>query len=186
MDFGELVVALGTFALAMGTLALAWITKRLAHSTEESVAAARDSANAERDSVEAMAMPYIIAVPRDNRATIKFVPWPNGEPGGTLELCLWNLGSGPGIVTDVRLICRGERLLQKLPRSVPIAAGNKFPEADVHPTSWPTPPATATLEIEYLHSNGRPYRTDSDVEIKRDELTCVTFRRSLAEEPGVG
>ncbi len=172
MDFGELIV--GT-----GTLALAGITGWLARTTRQSVVAAQDS-------VEAMAMPYVIAVPRDERPTVKFAPCSN-KPGGTLELCLSNLGSGPGVVIHVRLVCHGKQLLEKLPRSVPIGAGDKFSGADVHPTSWPElekDALAATLEIEYLHSNGRRYLTESKVEIKGNELTCVTFQRSLlVEEP---
>jgi hypothetical protein len=77
-------------------------------------------------------------------------------------------------------------LLAELDRWITLGAGGKF-QADMDVVSWPTAsenkPVTGTLEIEYLHSNSRPYRTDSDVEIKGNELTCVTFRRSLAEEP---
>jgi hypothetical protein len=54
---------------------------------------------------------------------------------------------------------------------------------DIRLAGWPPTPTTGVLQIEYLHSNGRSYRTDSDVTIEDDVLRCYTFRRSLAEEP---
>ncbi len=166
---------------------------------QESADAARDSAEAERESVEAMAMPYVIAVPREVGAEINFVPGRTKklvgtrevELVGTLMLGLWNLGSGPGLVSEVRLICRRKPLLLDLTRWITLGAGNQFLDANMDATSWPTAPknektVAATLRIEYLHSNGRSYRTDSDVEIEGNELRCLTFRRSLAGEPGGG
>lgn len=68
MDFGELIVGVGTLALAAITGLLAWKTsasvaeaKVSAEAARESADAARESAKAERYSVEAM--PYIIATP---------------------------------------------------------------------------------------------------------------------------
>jgi hypothetical protein len=189
MDFGELIVAVGTFALAMGTLALAWITRRLARSTKvsaeaakESADAARESAKAERDSVEAMAMPYVIAMPVEGSQEIRRVH-PGGGRGGMLRLRLWNLGSGPGIVTNICLTSHGTELLVALPWGIPLGADKQF-NTRVVVADWPTSATIASLRIEYLHSNGRAYRTESDVAIDEGVLTCLTFRRSSAEEVG--
>jgi hypothetical protein len=194
INLGELIVGVGTLALAVITWRLARATgasvaeaKVSAKAAKEGVEAARDSAAAERASVEAMAMPYVIAVPREVGAEIQFAPRPSQKGVGTLELCLWNLGSGPSIITSVGLSRQGEPLLSELPRWIPLAAGNQFPGVNIDVGSWPTAPenepVAATLKIEYLHSNGRPYRTDSDVKIEGSVLTCLTFRRSPAEEP---
>jgi hypothetical protein len=167
-----------------------------AEAARESADAARESARAERDSVEAMAMPYVIATPIPV-ARVKGNEYDGNRPReihrmvlpsdgrSTLRLCLWNLGSGPGIVTNVRLVRPGESYLQKLSSDIPIAA-NDFFDADIRVAGWPPTPTKAVLQIEYLHSNGRLYRTDSDVTIEEDMLRCYTFRRSLAEEPGGG
>ena len=170
MDFGELIVG-------FGTLALAGVTWRLARTTGRSV-------EAERASVEAMAMPYIISVPSKDMQVDEIYRLP-GSGGGRLMLSLWNLGSGPGVVTNIRLICHGKELLVALPRAIPLAAGNQF-NASIDVTSWPDSSKAATLEIEYLHSNGLSYRTESAVTIEENVLKCLTFQRSMAEEPGEG
>jgi hypothetical protein len=189
MNLGELIVGVGTLALAAITWRLARTTGQSVVAARESVTvaqesadAARESANAERASVEAMAMPYVIATPEDGspRGEVYRVQPADGE-GGTLRLCLWNFGSGPGIVTNIRLVCHGKELLVDLPRGIPLGVGNQF-NAGVDLTDWPTSPTAATLQIEYLHSNGRLYRTDSDVTVEENLLRCLTFRRSSAEE----
>lgn len=179
-------INLGELIVGVGTLALAGITWRLARTTGQSVAATQESAEAERASVEAMAMPYIIATPEDDspRDEIYRVQ-PRDGGGGTLRLCLWNFGSGPGIVTNLRLVCRDEQLLVDLPRGIPLAAGSQF-NANIDVVSWPTSPKAATLVVEYVHSNGRSYQTESDVTIEDNLLRCLTFRRSPVEEPTSG
>ncbi len=152
---------------------------------KESADAARESANAERDSVEAMAMPYVIAVPTGEEPGEIYRVRSADDAGGTLRLCLWNLGSGPGIVTNICLVCHEKELLVALPRGIPLGAGNQF-NAWVDAADWPTSATAGSLRIEYLHSNGRLYRTDSDVRIEEGQLTCLTFRRSPAQEQGGG
>ncbi len=98
---------------------------------------------------------------------------------GTLRVCLWNLGSGPAVVRNVHLVCDGEKVLRDLPRNIPIAARDHF-DADIGVADWPPAPRTANLRIEYLHSNGKLYQTDSDVTFEGDVFICYTFRRSSA------
>ncbi len=182
IDLGELIVGVGTLALAGITWRLARTTGRSVEAARQSADAARESAKAERDSVEAMAMPYIIAVPQAAYDEISRVDEDTDGAPWTLKLRLWNLGSGPGIVTNIRLACRSEQQLVDLPRGIPLAPDGKFP-ADVGVGAWPAGSISGTLTIDYLHSHGRSYRTDSDVIIEENLLRCLTFRRSFAEEP---
>jgi hypothetical protein len=193
MDFGELIVGVGTLALAAITGLLAWKTSASVATAKVSAEAARESAKAERDSVEAMAMPYVIAVPTPI-SDLTLHPYaasppeeihrerPLGDDRGLLRLRLRNLGSGPTIATNVHLISDEVELLQKLPRHIPIAA-NDFSDEGIRMTGWPATPTMAVLQVEYLHSNGRSYRTYSEVTVEDDMLRCYTFRRSLAEDP---
>jgi len=99
---------------------------------------AREGVEAERASVEAMAMPYVIATPippeRLDPGFYPLGPWGEihrvqlsaDDPRWTLKLCLWNLGSGPAIVGNVRLVCDGKELLQALPRDIPNRSWRSF------------------------------------------------------------
>lgn len=142
----------------------------------------REGVEAERSSMEAMAMPYIIAVPRQNAQAVRRAQMQTDGADWTLRPSLWNLGSGPGIVTSIRLrTSEADELLVPLWRSIPIAPGDQF-AAEVGIADWPQSLRSGKLTIEYLHSNGRSYRTESQVTIDGGELRCLTFRRSAVEE----
>jgi hypothetical protein len=142
----------------------------------ESVQAERESVEAERSSMEAMAMPYVIVVPRLGAGEIRRAQMQTDGADWTLKLGLWNLGSVPGIVTSIRLHTgEADELLVPLSRSIPIASDGQFP-ADIGVADWPLAPKKGKLVIEYLHSNGRSYRTESDVVIDGGELHPTRIR----------
>jgi hypothetical protein len=94
----------GTLLVALATLVLAAVTWRLAHSTAESVRAAQSSAEAERLSIEAMAMPYVVIQPQERDKDILGLEGGSAEaPILSLHVRLLNIGSGPAIVSEVRL-----------------------------------------------------------------------------------
>lgn len=82
-----------------------------------------ESAKSVRESVEAVAMPYVMGAKPGFALTRSSVVQGGGSEG-RLDAVLWNLGSGPGIVTNVRLIRPGESYLQELSGDIPIAAGS--------------------------------------------------------------
>jgi hypothetical protein len=185
-------IGLGEVLVAVGTLALAFITWRLARTTGQSVHAARDSVEAERATVEAMAMPYIVATPSMPAVIAQTI---GGEPaeyppeihrGRDLEtnqwmlrLHLWNIGTGPAIVTDLRVTASDKEFVRGLPQHLPIGA-TLANDAEALVSDWPTDQTFASLRIDYLHSSGKRYITKSDVMIEDDTVICYTYERLAA------
>jgi hypothetical protein len=180
----------GELLVGLGTLALAGFTWRLASTTSASVAAARDSADAERASVDAMHMPFVIAVPTpadalidkhaQEYADVKRADVPTQihrvEDGSVLRLRLWNIGVGPAIVTGLRLHYQGDEFLDDSSPDVPIAA-NQPHDAEVDTMNWPIERHAATLTIDYIDATGKPYVTQSNAWIEGGLVACSTYQQ---------
>src|SRR5262249_31941501 len=113
LSVGEFAVAAGTLLLAVFTAVLGWFTRR--------------SANAAQDAVERAEEPYVIAVPtrpevgakRGGKAPpFEIYRWrepvPHPRARHVLRFQLWNIGAGPGITHEVRLISHEHRELREL------------------------------------------------------------------------
>lgn len=181
-------IPLGELLVALATLALACVTVKLASSTKQSVQAAEEN-------MEAMAMPYVVAVPvpahdikRDGYGAdgppngIHRFPPGGGSHRDKVRARLLNVGSGPAIVRGVRLHWEDEEFLGVLLGDLPIAAKGHI-EVSLPIVKWtPAEGTPATLTIKYLHSSGRGYETKSDVLLAGDDLVCTTYLRQRAPE----
>jgi hypothetical protein len=176
----------GTLLVAVATLVLAAVTVRLASSTAESVRAAQASADAERLSIEAMAMPYVVIVPQGHDSHILGLE--SGSPDGlklSLHVRLLNIGSGPAIVSEVRLD-GDEAFVNFTPEQLPLAAGDGKNLA-LSLRAWPET-IGAQLRVRYRHANGRGYVTVQDVRVLDEGKGLHTFGivRKLYDSPPTG
>jgi hypothetical protein len=184
----------GELLVALGTILLAGVTWRLSRRTAASVDVARQSAEAERASVDAMHMPFVIAVPTPigdlatlHEAEFRDVPFADipaaihckakSTSYSVLRLRLWNIGVGPAIVKGLRLTDGdGTEYLDDTSPDEPCAAGQAYdPEIEI--SQWPDDDSPATLTIDYVDASGKPYLTESKAWIRNDAVTCTTHRR---------
>jgi hypothetical protein len=184
----------GELLVALGTVLLAGVTWRLSRRTAASVDVARQSAEAERASVDAMHMPFVIAVPTPagdlatlHAAEFRDVPLADiptqlhrkakSTSYSVLRLRLWNIGVGPAIVKGLRLTDgHGTEYLDDSSPDQPCAAGQAYdPEIDIG--QWPDDDSPATLTIDYVDASGKPYLTESKAWIRNDAVTCTTHQR---------
>jgi hypothetical protein len=184
----------GELLVALGTVLLAGVTWRLSRRTAASVDVARQTAEAERASVDAMHMPFVIAVPTPitdlaalHEAEFREVPLVDipsvihrkakSTSYWVLGLRLWNLGVGPAIVKGLRLTDGdGTEYLDDTSPDQPCAAGQSYdPEIEI--SQWPDNSRAATLTIDYVDASGKPYVTESKAWINGDAVTCTTHRR---------
>jgi len=181
LTVGDAIVGGGTLLLASFTGWLGWST--------------RESARAAQQAVEQAEEPYVIGVPSPPEvlgiARAGEIPpmsihrWRERQSGGgtrdLLRLRLWNIGSGPAIVHEVRLTSHEHRELREivlaagLEAHVPIAAG-QWADVSVPSARWHEP-GTGLLRVEYEHSNGNDYATNSDVTIAGNIVQAVTYPR---------
>jgi hypothetical protein len=179
-------LSVGEFVVGVGTILLAAFTAWLGFST-------RSSARAAQEAVERAEEPYVIAaaIPGAGRG----VPQPRGgsvdeihETQGTLRLRLWNVGSGPTIVREVRLRSHERRdgkdviLADGLPAHLPIAARDAEDVRDLPSPRW-RDQRTGVLRIDYDHSNGHRYATESQVKIEEERVRCLTYSRRRVSAP---
>ncbi len=178
-------ITLGELAVAVGTLALAAITVFLGVET-------RKSARAAQEAVEASEEPFVIATPTDNlnamtlrtheRPQIGTVPpvaihrADNGDGTYFVRLKLWNIGSGPAIVQQVRLF-RDQDYLDGLEGFTTVGAGQAA-DIEIPSSAWPRSSAAATLTIDYTRASGLAYRTSQAVVIEDRIVQSTTYARA--------
>jgi hypothetical protein len=177
LTFGDLIVGAGTLALACFTAWLGFET--------------RASAKAAQAAVEASEEPFVIASPTPDWALMRLLPHElpaqgQGPPleihraGGDTEdsflrLRLWNIGSGPAIVQQVRL-SRDREFLAGLPRFQPVGAG-QVADIEIPSPAWPPSSRAATLTVGYTRASGIEYRTSQEVVIEGTLVLARTCRR---------
>jgi hypothetical protein len=173
---GEL--SLGELIVGFGTLALAGFTWWLARQTSQEVTKTEEGLKLTREGIEAQDMPFVVPSPPPKIGST------TPELGLTLGrerfwLSLWNLGKGPGMVTEVSLRTGNGDLLQPQDGQIPVASGGTehllvpltLPLSDL-PQAW-----TGELLIVYSHASGSPYVTVSKVDVAGERATCRDFRR---------
>ncbi|HTZ85778.1 MAG TPA: hypothetical protein VMB05_03840 [Solirubrobacteraceae bacterium] len=173
----------GTLLVAAATFVLAFLTWRLARATAASVQAAQSSADAERLSIEAMAMPFIVVVPQQRDLRITAVELGGRQPELQLDIRLLNIGSGPGIVEEVRLDST-DAWVKFESNQIPLAAGAEQ-NAYLLLKAWPDT-SGAQFRVRYRHSNGRGYVTIQDVHVEDHQLQTFTLVRKLDDGPMPG
>jgi hypothetical protein len=194
LDAGELLVGLATLALAIFTWRLAKTTKTSVEQATLSAEAARDSADAERATVEAMQMPYVIAVPipyddlithhGDDYREVTRPEVPReihvmGTPveGLWIRLRLENIGAGPAITDGLSLVLDGRGdVLDDDETQVPIRAGS-WRDTDVSLGQTEPPDEDGRLVINYRSADGTRYETASRILSGDRKLYCLTFER---------
>jgi hypothetical protein len=173
-SFGELIVGLVTLGLAGATVSLAFSTRKSAKAAEEAVERAEE--------------PYVVAtrIPRGGDLRPGVMAGEIRRWNDNLQLRLWNIGSGPAIVREVHLRSHERQdgsdviLAEGLPAHLPIAAGKHEDVSDLSALRWRNQ-RTGVLQIDYDHSNGHRYVTESEVTIKDDIVRCLTYPRRMAE-----
>jgi len=167
---GDLLVGIGTLLLAV----FAFLSVRAAHVT-----------------VEAQDAPLVIGanVPASS-SVAEACPGQKFDPpfAGVLAdgsqfafvMQLWNVGRGPAVVQDVRLVIEGAEVLRPFPSHVIVPVG------DVHDGVWSTfelpetkrdSDLSGTLRIIYTHPNGKLLQTVSRVDLHKRGLSVRTIRR---------
>lgn len=189
LNAGDLLVGFGTLALAWFTWRLARTTADSATTSERTATAAERSAEAALRSLDAIGMPFVIAVPTPYEAILlgdhELPQWGVAPPacihrasrggGWFVRMRLMNIGSGPAVVIGVGLSRADDAdFLDRIAEHVPIAPGQTS-DIEVSSSAWPSTPRTATLQLEYAHANGGIYTTTSEVNIDRDLMWCRTY-----------
>jgi hypothetical protein len=102
---------------------------------------------------------------------------------GTYFVCmkLWNIGSGPAIVQNVRM-SRDTDYLGDLPHFQPVGAGHAA-DIEIPCRAWPRSSRAATLQIEYRRANGIAYVAASAVTIDGQLVLCRTYARRRRDAP---
>lgn len=182
LTFGELLVGLGTLSLACFTGWLGFET--------------RASAKAAQEAVEASEEPFVIATPTDDLQNMVlrshelttgdegYPPFEihrahNGDGTHFVRLKLWNIGSGPAIVHEVRM-SRDQEFLGGLPHFQPVGAGHAA-DVEIGSSAWPQSSRAATLTIDYTRASGLDYRTSQEVTIDGPLVLTETLRAHAAQ-----
>jgi len=98
-------------SIAAGTIILGMLTKQLADNAKETV--------------QTNNKPYIVVKPIDQSGKVlKLYPKPNG--GGIINCLLWNIGKGPGILTDISLVNENDQEFTRILHPYPLAAGERI------------------------------------------------------------
>jgi hypothetical protein len=149
------------------------------------------SVRAARLTVEAQDAPLVIGANVPASSSIaKDCPDQSFDPpfagvladGGQLAFVmkLWNVGRGPAVVQDVRLVIEGAEVLRPFPSHVIVPVGGVYdgvwsvfqlPEAERDAD------LSGTLRIIYTHPNGRLLQTVSRVDLHERGLLVRTIRR---------
>ena len=189
LSLGDALVASGTLALAAVTLWLAWQTRREVSLSTKSIDLAREG-------IEAQDMPFVIAVTNPDQGKYfdasfnRQLMWWGWEPADGvywLQARLWNIGKGPAIAGDIRLVLDGEDLLA--PRSAEIGeivvAPGQVHDINVFTSSEPLDrDGWGTLRVYFAHSSGSEYMTISQARISERGVRCADFRHRRSDAEG--
>jgi hypothetical protein len=191
----EDTLTLGDALVAFGTLALAGVTFWLALQTRREVKLSTSSIELARQGIEAQDMPFVICVPNPDQTDANGLSnietrmwWDAFVDGYRLQMRLWNIGKGPAIVRDVRLLL-GDDSDILWQRNVDLGELVIGP-AEVHdidvPSSGNQPPAEqmGEMHIYYAHSSGSEYMTSSSCPVGPGGVRCANFERKASDGMG--
>lgn len=175
-------VAKLTRDLGEQTRSLAAETRRLAEATEA-------TATATRATVDAIEEPFVIAVPTPVEVFSQGSTQRLVHPGihraqaangcQVVRLRLWNIGSGPTIVTGMKLTGHdGTECLARLPGGDRPIGPQQFADMEIESPAWPSVLGEGELVITYRHATGAEYQTQSLASIGEPTLACVSYERT--------
>jgi hypothetical protein len=190
----RLEITLGEALVAAGTLALAGFTWRLARQTRSEVGLSRETIELTQQSIEAQDMPFVIA--HANPGRLQYLDktknrlwmwWQLDEDLYSLQVRLWNIGKGPAIARDVRLVLSDDDVLFARPGRI----GEIVIEpGQGHDFTLPVngfPPAgeqLGVMRVYYAHSSGTEYMTVSHAKIGEGGVHCSNFERKVSDGEG--
>lgn len=181
---------LGEAIVGLGTLALAWFTWRLARQTKREVDASTESIGLTRQSIEAQDMPYVIAVaiPEGVGERRFWMRWRKRRDVERvyLRLRLWNIGRGPAIVRDIKLLFPAEEdLLYARQGEVPLGPDQEYDQLVLDVNGEPPGgEQLGQLRVYYAHTSGTEYMTVSPAKVGDLGVKCTGFRREPSDGKG--
>ncbi len=104
-----------------------------------------------------------------------------------VEYRLWNVGKGPGIVSDIELYLEGAQVLRPLKAQMAVAAEGARDDSSDLSVPWTLrwgdgAGVEGELLVYYRHASGNRYVTRSRVRGQGTFIYSVDFRRDSAAE----